>query len=103
MINFKKLMSMQKRYFNNPDTAPALAGDCVLVLRQPDKDKPVLTKWLQTKADENAPIKAKRLEKEGKEFEYRVNNHKKFVSRVFGMAHNFLEALEKIYRHEGRS
>ena len=101
MTYFKKLMKMQNRYFQNPDSAPALGGDSVIFLRQAHKDRPILEKWLKAKADEYAPIKAIRLEKEGKELQYRVNNHKKFVNYVYTMASNFLSGLEKLYRHEG--
>jgi hypothetical protein len=84
-----------------PGTAgvPLLTGDSVLLLRN-NRDLPVLTTWLQGKVDEYAPIKALRIEKEGRETEFRIENHVKFRNAVFAMARVFLDGMHKLFRHE---
>ena len=77
------------------------ASDVVMLLRYGDQVLPLLTKWLKDCYDEYAPIRELRRQKEGREREFRISNHKKFCDYVFVMASSFLTGIEAMYNERG--
>ena len=56
--------------------------------------------WSEDRFQEYQPIRAKRLLKEGKEREFRVNNHTQWVARVYNVAGLFQNTFNKYYNGE---
>lgn len=56
--------------------------------------------WAEDRFQEYQPIRAKRLLKEGKEREFRINNHRQWVRRVYHVADLFQNAFNMYYNGE---
>ena len=76
-------------------------SDVVILLRYGELELPLLTAWLKDRYDEYAPMRELRRQKEGREREFRISNHKIFCSYVYGMAASFLNGIEAMYKVEG--
>lgn len=71
-------------------------GDAMLVLRNND-DLELIRGWLKARYEEYAPIREMRLQKEGRERQFRISQHAKFRHWIFELGEKFLEGMETIF------
>lgn len=80
---------------------PPYTSDVIILLRYGERELPLLTAWLKDRYDEYAPMRELRRQKEGREREFRISNHKIFCTYVYGMAASFLDGIEAMYKAHG--
>ena len=81
--------------------AESFQGDALLLLREAGEGAlAAAAAWMKQRFDEYAPVRLLRLQKEGREREYRVRNHQLFRDAVFRVATIFCDDLERMFTHK---
>lgn len=82
---------------DSDDTIPESKGDVILLMKRGEKDFDIIRSVLKRWGEEYLPAMLLRQQKEGREREWRINNHRLFRDKILEFSEYLLPVAEELF------